>query len=92
MEINYSAYKQVLGMGINFLMSISHGMSPSIFCQDFEATRPMRDEMDGNRILFSPELVSPLCFFKASVFPFLYLDMPCTQICFPSEKSNELEK
>ena len=47
--------KQYVGAGINTLMSISDGLSQSIFCRNMEKARPMREEMDGNVVYFPPE-------------------------------------
>ena len=64
-----------VGAGINTLMSISDGLGPSIFCRKMEKARPMREEMDGNVVLFD------------STFPYLYFDLACKQLCFPPGKS-----
>ena len=75
-------------MGINTLMSISDGLGPSIFCRMMEKARPMREKMNGKVVYFPPE--SAFLSFDGiplvSTFPYLYLDVACKQLCFPSGK------
>ena len=44
--------KQYANAGISTLMSFSDGLSPSIFCQKTERTRPMGKEMDGKVFIY----------------------------------------
>ena len=63
----YGVYnKQLVGAGINTLMSISDELGPSIFCRKTEKERPMMKEMDGKAVYFPSESA----FFK---FDVLYL-------------------
>ena len=69
-------------------MSISDGLGPSIFCRKMEKARPLREEMDRNVCLF-PARVGIFDFdvimYKV-LFPILYLDLACKQLCFPTGK------
>ena len=47
--------KQNVGAGISTLMSISDGLSLSIFCQRMEKERPMKEEVVGKVVYFPPE-------------------------------------
>ena len=60
-----------VGAGINALMSISDGLGPSIFCRKMENARPMREEMDGKVVYFSPEsaLLPLMLYFSTVLFP-----------------------
>ena len=60
-----------VGAGINTLMSISDGLSLSIFCRKMEKTRPMREEMDGKVVFFPPEsaLLPLMLYFSTVLFP-----------------------
>ena len=52
----YGVYnKQLVGAGINTLMSISDGLGPSIFCRKTGKARPMMKEMDGKIVYFPPK-------------------------------------
>ena len=57
--------------GRNTLMSISDGLGPSIFCRKMEKARPMREEMDGKVVYFTPEsALLPLMLYLSTVlFP-----------------------
>ena len=52
MEDIFQNNKQNVGAGIDSLMSVSDGISPSTFCRKMEKARPMRQEMDGKSCLF----------------------------------------
>ena len=54
-KLVYQDCKQHVGAGIDALMSISDGLSPSIFCQKVEKARPILEEMDGKVVYFPPE-------------------------------------
>ena len=70
-------------------MFISDGLGPSIFCRKMEKARLMRQEMDGKSCSF-PARVGTLAFDAIlfdSIFPYLYFDLACKQLCFPPGKS-----
>ena len=68
---------------MNSLISISDGLRPSIFRREVEGTRPMREEMDGKFVHFSPEWAFQLWFFSdLSTFPYLYLELACKHLCW----------
>ena len=52
---NYQDCNQYVGAGIDTMMSISDGLSPSIFCRNREKARLMMEEMDGKVVYLSPE-------------------------------------
>ena len=60
MEYTFLVCKQIVGVGLKFLTSISDGLRPSIFCRKKEKTRPMREEMVGKIVYFPPETATPL--------------------------------
>ena len=69
----YLACKQNICAGTNFLMSISDGLGPSIFCRKIERMRLVREEMDGNLVYFKPE--------SAFLFGFFWLMYVLFPIC-----------
>ena len=60
-----------VGAGKDTLMSNSDGLGPSIFCRKMEKARPMREEMNGKVVYFTPEsALSPLMlYFSTVLFP-----------------------
>ena len=71
-------------------MSISDGLGLSIFCRKMEKARPMREEMDGRVVYFSPEsaLLPLMLYFSTVLFPICTLTWQlCKQLCFPPGKS-----
>ena len=57
--------EQYVGKGIDTLMSISDGLSPSIFCRKMEKARPTREEIDGKVVFFPPDSA----FFNSDAIP-----------------------
>ena len=70
-EYTFLACKQIVNSGINTLISISDGLSPSIFCRKMERTRPMRGATDGKVVCFPAESTFPLwcCHSSRVLFP-----------------------
>ena len=69
-------------------MSISVGLGPSTFGRKMENALPMKEEMAGKSCLF-PARVGIFDFdvitYKV-LFPILYLDLACKQLCYPPGK------
>ena len=62
---------EIVGAGIDTLMSISDGLGPSIFCRKMEKAGPMREEMDEKVVYFPPEsaLIPLMFYFSTVLFP-----------------------
>ena len=75
-------------------VALWNGLGPSVFGRKMERTSPMREEMDG-KVLSSRQIRHfnlRCCYFCKSIFPYLYLDLACKQLCFPSRKKYKWEK
>ena len=86
MEYTFISLLKNVGVGISTLMSISDGLSPSIFCRKMEKTRPGREEMDGNFFDFPPKSNFRFDLISLSSFLYFYLDLAYKQLCLPPRK------
>ena len=88
MEYTFLACKQNVGGGLNTMLSISDGLSPSIFCRNVEKTRLMREEMDVKVVSFPPGSAFPLyfCLFIAVILPICTLTWRVNKFYFRQEK------
>ena len=68
-------------------MSISDGLDPYIFRRKMEKTRFVREEMEG-KVFISRQSrhISFVIIMIGVLFPTLYLDLACKQLCFPPRK------
>ena len=76
-----------VGAGITTLMSISDGLNPYFFRRKMEKTRSMKEEIDGKVFIsLQNRHFSLYSYYDYSIFPYLYLDLACKQLCFPPRK------
>ena len=70
------------------MMSISNGSDPYFFCRKMEKSRSVREEMDGKVFISrqSRHLFPLINIMIQVLFPYLYLDLACKQLCFPPRK------
>ena len=71
----------------NALMFISDGSGMYIFYRKMEMTRPVKKKME--RIVFISRRSQHFLFVDKVIkvlFPNLYLDLACKQLCFPPRK------
>ena len=86
-KIHYSVCKQYVGAGKSFLISISDGLGPYIFCHKLESTPRMREEKDG-KVFFTSESTFRLrCFNIVVIFPICTLTWRESQYVSRQEKS-----
>ena len=66
----------------DFLMSISDGLDPSIFCRKIEKARPVKKEMDGKGCLFNVrvEIFDFDVMIYIVLFPIYTFDLVCKQL------------
>ena len=83
-----------IGAGISTLISVSDELCPSILsirgkiCPSdrMEGRRPSREKWIKSCLCFARVGISALILIQESTFPYLFLDLVCKQICFPSKK------
>ena len=69
------------------LISIFDRLDPYIFRRKMEKTRSLKEEMDG-KVFISRQSrhISFVVIMITVLFPTLYLDLACKELCFPPRK------
>ena len=68
-------------------MCLSDGLDPYIFRRMMEKTRSVKEEMDGMVFISRQSWhISSVILMIKVLFPSLYPDLACKQLCFPPRK------